>query len=111
MERKVNDIEEMTIDEFADIHNLTMQITERKVPYNSSMRYSAHFESTEVKEGCCLTGVYGNGNTIREAEINYAEKIELMMIVINAMTGKRREIDVPRLITRDKRKLYGEGKD
>lgn len=98
MERKIDSIEETTIYKFAEKHNLTMLISERRVPYNNSMRFSAHFESTEVKQGCGLAGVYGNGNTIREAEINYAERIELTRIVINAMTKKRREIDVPRLI-------------
>lgn len=86
----------MTIEKFADQHNLEMEVNERNEPEGSPSRYYAHFKHAEVKEGRILCGTYGDGATPKEAITNYAPQISLKLLVIDAY-GDRREIQVPRL--------------
>lgn len=98
MKIEKHEIDGMTIEEFADKHDLVMEIHERRTPIGDPSRYYAHFKSAEAKEGtCCLVGLFGNGSTPEEAITNYAREISLRTIIINAMRDNRREIIVPRL--------------
>jgi len=94
-------VEEMTIEEFADMHGLTMNVFERRVGIGDSMRFYAEFAKVDVMDGGCLRGVYGNGATEEQAIADCAKKISLERVVVNAMGTNRREIVVPRLIARE----------
>jgi hypothetical protein len=97
-----NEIPTITIDEFADKHDLTMVVHERRKSVGSPDRYWAEFDHSEIGDGCILIGTYGNGATPEEAIDDYAGKIELKHLVINAFGKNRIEIDVPRLIRKEK---------
>ena len=86
----------MTIQAFADKHGLVMEIHERERPSDANMRFWANFKLAEVREGCCLAGVLGNGATPKDAVREYATKISLKTLVIDAFHD-RKEIKVPRL--------------
>lgn len=88
-------IPEMSIVEFAELHDLTMEITEwhgRRRPF-----IMAKFQHVEVKDGGCLVSFAGNGNSEAEAIRDYARQISTKHLVVNAMSNSRREIDAPRL--------------
>lgn len=86
----------MTIEQFAEKHDLTMAIFERKGGH-PSVRFYAHFKNAEVKDGSVLIGEHGNGPTEGEAIADYARKISGKRLVLNAYDEKRLEIDVPGL--------------
>jgi hypothetical protein len=90
-------IPQMCIEAFADRNHLAMEINERKVSEGDPGRYYAQFLSTEVKEGGCLLGVFGNGPTPEDAIKDYARRISLRTLVWHANQKDRIEIDVPRL--------------
>lgn len=94
MKIKRYSLDRMTIGEFADMHNLTMEIRERH-PRDESDRFYAHFERAEVIQGGCLIGEYGNGRTEEDAIASYAESISGKRLAIGAYTADRREIQVP----------------
>jgi hypothetical protein len=85
-----------TLEKFADEHNLTMIVKERKTDTESDNRFFAEFENAEIREGIILSSAYGNGNTPERAIKDYARKIELKTIVIDAYGTNREVIDVPR---------------
>ena len=88
-------LERMTIEEFGEKHNLTMEIHERSSE-DSPTRFYAHFTHSDLSDGHFLVGTYGNGHTPQEAVRNYAKEISGKLLVIDAW-GKenRREIVVP----------------
>ena len=90
-------IHEMTIAEFAEKHNLVMEIHERGLPVGNPGRFYAHFKHADTKEGHILCGEYGDGATPLAAVMAYATAISLKMLVIDAYEDTRREIRVPRL--------------
>ena len=92
------DLPVMTIEEFADANDLTMQIRERRVPANDPMRYYAHFASCEIIGDGVLLSTFGDGQTAEDAIADYAKAIELSRLAIDADTDKRRELVVPRLV-------------
>lgn len=89
----------MSIEEFAETHDLVMEIHER-TDKDGLDRYYAHFEDAEVSDSNFLIGAYGNGKTPEEAVVNYAEEISGKMIVVDAMSDKRRNIIVPILVSK-----------
>ena len=93
-------IPRMTIEEFAERNALTMQVVERPLPEGNPDRFYAHFKSCEAMEGGMLRGTHGNGATEEDAISDYARRISFGTIVIGAMKKGRREIQVPRLITK-----------
>lgn len=98
-----HDIEQTTIEDFAERHGLVMEIHERPKPIGDPARYYAHFKSAEAREGsCCLIGLFGNGATPEEAVAEYATEISLRTLIIDAMRESRREIRVPRLSANEK---------
>ena len=89
-----------TIYEFAEIHDLKMEVRERS-PDPSPTRWYAHFVHGETKESdtaCILCGSYGDGCTIGAAIEAYAKEISGKILVINAHSDERQQIFVPRLI-------------
>lgn len=97
MKVKVIRLEKMTIDEFADKHELVMTVRERG-GLDTSARFYASFEDTEVKQdGGFLLSTFGDGSSPDEAINNYSLKISGETLVIDANTPNRKEIPVPSL--------------
>jgi hypothetical protein len=86
-----------TIEEFAEANGLTMVVGERDLPVGNPTRYYAEFDHSEIKDGCCLCSMYGNGSTPEEAIAEYAKNISMKRMVLYAMCNERREINVWRL--------------
>jgi hypothetical protein len=91
-------VPEMTMEDFADKHNLHMVVTERKVPDGVKDRFYARFEHVEISEGCILRGAYGDGVSPEAAIYAYGEAISLKKIIYDAMGKNRKEIEVPRIV-------------
>lgn len=97
----------MTLEAFADKHDLTMEIVERtRTDLHHSFdfganRFYANFKNTETKEGACLCGTHGNGGTEAQAMADYAKLISGKLLVVGAFTESRREIYVPELTAID----------
>lgn len=87
----------ITIEEFADKHDLTMEVHQRNVNTLASDRLYAHFKRCEIKVGCCFRSSYGDGNTPAQAIANYAKEISRRLLVIDAMSTGRKEIQCPEL--------------
>lgn len=84
-----------TIEQFAEMHGLTMEIRERSKDLWGNGRFIASFEHCEEKGDGVLIGAYGNGNTEEEAIEDYGRRISGKMIVLNASTQVRKEMRVP----------------
>ena len=85
---------EMNIEDFADKHNLIMEINERS-PGHDGLRYYAHFKRVEVKKGVFLVGVHGDGVTPEYAINNYAELISGKTVVYNPWRKGSKTLEVP----------------
>lgn len=79
----------MTIQDFAEQHDLTMLVDEYE------RGFTARFHDAVVVEDLLIKAVYGFGDTEEEAIRRYAEKISGRMLVFKLGTGDRREIQVP----------------
>lgn len=92
--------EVMHIEEFADKHDLVMVVNERPkdLPVRNLPRFYARFKNAETKNRDILAGSFGNGESEEEAICEYAKEISGKLLVIDAMTPQRREIQVPTLI-------------
>lgn len=98
-------IEEITLEEFADRHSLTMEIFERDSKTLRSLRHLSdndrfycHFKNVEIKGDGVLISAFGNGATEEEALEDYRKQISENKLVIFAASSNRNEILVPRLI-------------
>lgn len=76
---------------FGEVNQLDLSVGVR----SHSSLYFLSFAYSDVKSGSFLTGVFGNGDTVEEAIADYAKKIEGEVLVIHAMTDKRKELQVP----------------
>jgi hypothetical protein len=92
--------DQMSIVEFADKYDLTMEVHDRGDPDLSPMKYYAHFKHADTLNGNVLCGEFGNGSQPGEAIRNYSKAISGKLLVIDAMSETRREIRVPSLVTR-----------
>jgi hypothetical protein len=98
MKIQLHEIETTTIEAFAEKHDLLMDVHERKRPVGDPARYYASFRSAEAREGeCGLRRLFGNGRTPESAIAEYAAMISLRLLIIDATSKDRREIEVPRL--------------
>lgn len=90
---------EITLKEFAERHNLELQINQRHGWWNPNLgeagRYYCHFKDAWIKEGIMLGGVSGNGATKQEAIEDYTKIISDEKLIIK--DKDRREILVPKL--------------
>ena len=95
MKIELHDLVRMTLVEFADRHDLVMEIHERDGT-SDLPRYFAHFKHVDIMDRGCLVGTFGDGNTPEDAMDDYATRISGKLIAINAFqTSERREIYVP----------------
>ena len=76
--------------EFADKHNLDL-----KMGIDVSGNFYCSFVNAEYKDGVVLVSSSGRGETEEEAIKNYAKEISRKLLVIDAYTSSRREIQVP----------------
>jgi hypothetical protein len=86
----------MSLEKFAKLYDLVMEIHEREP--SVLPRFYAHFKGAEVKDGTysrVLSGAYGDGDTPEKAMENYAGRISMKLLVLNAMGVDRKEIEVP----------------
>jgi len=85
----------MNIFDYADILNLSMTITYH---HNQDRRFSAKFDSVEVREGqSMLKSEHGNGVTPEEAIRNYAQILSGAIMIYSAYGDDRFEKKVPPL--------------
>lgn len=93
------DVPQMTIEEFAEKHDLVMEVRERPYPVGSPGRYYASFKNSDTMEDGCIVGTHGDGPTPEAAIKDYAAELSLKRLVLNAFTKQKRiEINVPRLV-------------
>lgn len=97
MKTTIIPINRQTIEEFADNHNLEMEVRELH-PENRVSQFYAHFKNAEVLRGRCLASVSGRGRTPELAIEAYAPQISGQRLVIDAYRDTRREIVVPCLV-------------
>lgn len=94
-----NEIPRMTLQEFADKHDLTMVITERNpIMHHNLPSYYCRFQNCEIKENSTLSSVAGNGSTEADALADYAAKISGRYLVFNAYQDSRKEVQCPILV-------------
>ncbi len=89
-----------TLTEFANEHNLALSIGERTPNdmgknWKESFMFFASFDNCEVKDGAMLASVCGNGASHDAAIHDYIIKISDRLLVIDAYTINRHEIQVP----------------
>lgn len=94
MKINLTEIKRQTIEEFADEHDLIMEVEERHA-HEAHDKYYASFKGAEIKEGGILIGGIGDGDTVKSAIADYAHKIGLTILVIDAYSKDRRIIEVP----------------
>ena len=97
---KMNTIERIDINQFAERNNLVIEVNERSPDYHNQSgdnKYYAMFVDCDVKDGGCLVGMFGNGATPEDAVREYAESISNKTIVYKALSEERKEIRVPYL--------------
>jgi hypothetical protein len=97
MNLEMETIPAMSIEDFSDRHGLTMVVKERPTDVRSPFRYFACFKDAEVMEHGMLCSAIGNGATPEAAIGEYARRISLKRLAINAFGPERHEINVPRL--------------
>ena len=85
---------ETRLEVFADEHKLVMSITEHP-EYMGARRYFATFVGTGVPKECGIVMVYGEGDSPGEAMEDYSKRIAGKLIVKNAFSNIRREIQCP----------------
>lgn len=94
IERKVIPRLPKTIEEFADLHCLTMVVTE--CDYRE---FHAAFKGAEVQQGNIgLLSAYGRGHSEESAIDDYARRISGQSLIIDAYLDSRREIRVPNFV-------------
>jgi len=85
-----------SLEQFAVRHNLELVATERSAAHSSrDQRWYVRFKDSEVKGNGTLIGTYGDGATPELAARDYAKRIVGQVLVIDAWTPKRREIQCP----------------
>ena len=88
----------MTIEEFADIVGLDLEIVRYA---NQGNRYVVQFRDTDVKEtedDPTLRCVYGEGFSIRDALADYVQKISGKWLVVDVDGQARRRFSVPMIL-------------
>lgn len=76
-------------------------ITERGINHNDERklpRYYVLFENSDVMDNGTLIGMYGSGDTMDEALIDYCLKVSHRRIAFAAHSPFMAEVDFPKLI-------------
>lgn len=99
MRIKMKLLADMTLEQFADKHDLIMVVTERDLTkaIRGAGKFYAYFESAEIKNGGILSSSYGDGDTPEKAMAAYTKEISGKHLVVDAMQRCRRDIQVPKL--------------
>jgi hypothetical protein len=101
MKITLKQLERLTIEDFADKHNLTMVVVERQAT-KGLMPFYAEFEGSEVIEhhGAKFIGsLFGDGWNPDEAIKDYAKKLSNKVLVFNSFSKTdRKEIECPKFI-------------
>ena len=84
-----------TMQEFAKLHGLTMQVTEQTI----GKRYTASFKRCDLKGDGVLIGAYGDSFSPESAIEQYAKRIAGGVLVLHAGSPDRREIYCPSTFT------------
>jgi hypothetical protein len=93
----------MALEEFAEKHDLVLEIHERtRTELHpdfelESNRFYVCFKGVETKDGPILSSAHGNGATEGMAMQEYAAKISGKLLVVDSFTKKRREFYAPEL--------------
>lgn len=103
MKTEIFCVERMSLEEFADLHGLVMEVRERENPSSDHFRFYANFRNTKVVERWAFVtmdvpaGTYGNGDCPETAVRWYADLISGGTIVLDPDGPGRLELKVPRL--------------
>jgi hypothetical protein len=90
------DPEPMSLTEFAETYDLTLEVNERPIVKGSRRKFWVRFKRTEVKDRGLLIGETGDGPSEYVAIVDYVGKIAGRTIVFDAYGSSRQEIQVPR---------------
>jgi hypothetical protein len=86
----------LKIEDFAVIIQVPLRIRQR---INKDIPpWLCSFERGEIKQGCMLSGIYGDGSTPDEAIRDYARQVKGQILIVGAATQNRREYFVPESI-------------
>lgn len=87
----------VSFEQFAVFHRLELHCFERSktIQPDDRGRWYAHFRSCEVKQGNMLSGTYGEGPDPNAAIDDYAKILRGRLLVVNAYSPDRREIQCP----------------
>ena len=88
----------ITIEKFAVEHDLTMEVHQRGASSLVADKFYARFKRCEIKVGYCLKSSFGDGSSPEHAIANYAKEISGKLLVIDAMSTGRKEIQCPELV-------------
>ncbi len=97
MKKTVKNIPQCSIEQFAERHDLEMEINERPTAIGDPSRYYANFKGASTKGNHVLISDFGNGATPEQAIAEYAARISLKTLVFGEYSKDRTEIRVPRL--------------
>lgn len=96
MQIRMNPVARMTLQEFAEQHNLVMEINERNPnEHPNLLRYYASFECCEVKGDGVLIGEFGDGKTPEDAMEDYTKRISNKVLVFFIPGKDRFELKAP----------------
>lgn len=98
---KLNLIPTKEILDFEKKIGYELVVNERTINNRSPARlskYYVHFEKACVIDGGCLSGIYGDGNSIDEAIKNYCYEVSNSRVVFDAYTNERKEVKFPKLV-------------
>jgi len=88
-----------TLEQFADENGLVMEVGERPMDSWTRSRciprWYAWFRDTAIKDGYRLISTSGDGHSPQEAITNYANKLRSCVLVVDAWTPSRLEIQCP----------------
>jgi hypothetical protein len=88
--------EPITFEQFAEDHDLVLEINERDVPTGHPCRYYASFKHIEWKHGAIYTSEFGNGMLKDEAVENYKKLILDKLLVYKANSAEQKQIQTPK---------------
>jgi hypothetical protein len=98
---KINLIETKEILDLEKLIQHKLILNERninQIRYSGLKKYYVYFEKSEIMKDNKLWISSGNGNTIDEALIDYANRISLKKIVFNVGLPNQEEIILPKIV-------------
>lgn len=93
----IESIPEMTLTEFAELHELDLVCSERPLPIGDPSRYYCRLKNIEVRGDGVLISTFGNGATPEEALFNAAKEYSLKRLIKHGNTAIEAELPVTRI--------------